>query len=46
MRRAQLAVNNAVAFQRAYPAVDVTNVIGAAQTALLDVQQVLASGVK
>jgi hypothetical protein len=46
MRRAQLAVNNAVAFQRAYPAVDVTNVIGAAQTALLDVQQVLASGVQ
>jgi uncharacterized lipoprotein YajG len=44
MRRAQLAVNNAVAFQKAYPSVDATNVIGAAQTALLNVQQVLASG--
>jgi uncharacterized lipoprotein YajG len=44
MRRAQLAVNNAVAFQKAYPSVDATNVVGAAQTALLNVQQVLASG--
>lgn len=44
MARARLAVNNAVHFARAYPSLDITNVLGAAQTALLDVQQVLASG--
>jgi len=44
MRRAQIAVNNAVMFQKTYPTVDVTNVIGAARSALLDVQQILASG--
>lgn len=44
MRRARLAVNNAVTFAKAYPAVDITNVIAAARTALIDVQQILASG--
>lgn len=44
MRRARLAVNNAVAFQKAYPTLDVTNVVAAAQAALGDVQAVLASG--
>ncbi|MBY0382560.1 MAG: hypothetical protein K2W78_11635 [Xanthobacteraceae bacterium] len=44
IRRAQVAVNNAIVFQRTYPTVDVTNVIGAARSALLDVQQILASG--
>lgn len=46
MRRAQVAVNNAVAFQKTYPTVDVTNVVSAARAALLDVQQILASGVQ
>lgn len=45
MSRARLAVNNAVAFQKAYPTLDVTNVVAAAQAALSDVQAVLASGV-
>ncbi|CAM5425990.1 Lipoprotein OS=Afipia felis OX=1035 GN=NCTC12722_02661 PE=4 SV=1 [Afipia felis] len=44
MGRARLAVNNAVAFQKAYPTLDVTNVVAAAQTALNDVRAVLASG--
>jgi uncharacterized lipoprotein YajG len=44
MSRARLAVNNAVAFQKTYPTLDVTNVVAAAQTALSDVQAVLASG--
>lgn len=44
MSRARLAVNNAVAFQKAYPTLDVTNVVAAAQVALSDVQAVLASG--
>lgn len=44
MSRARLAVNNAVAFQKAYPTLDVTNVVAAAQAALSDVQAVLASG--
>ncbi len=42
--KAKIAVNNAVVFQRDYPTVDITNVISAAQTALLSVQQILASG--
>jgi uncharacterized lipoprotein YajG len=45
MARARIAVNNLVAFQRAYPALDITNFVAAAQTALADVQAVLASGV-
>jgi len=44
MSRARLAVNNAVAFQKTYPTLDVTNVVAAAQAALSDVQAVLASG--
>lgn len=44
MSRARLAVNNAVAFQKAYPTLDVTNIVAAAQAALNDVQAVLASG--
>jgi hypothetical protein len=44
MRRARLAVNNLVALQKAYPSVDVTNALAAAQSALIGVQQVLASG--
>jgi hypothetical protein len=44
MSRARLAVNNAVAFQKAYPTLDVTNVVAAAQTALSNVQAVLVSG--
>jgi hypothetical protein len=44
MSRARLAVNNAVAFQKAYPTLDVTNVVAAAQAALNDVQAVLVSG--
>jgi len=44
MGRARLAVNNAVTFQKAYPTLDVTNVVAAAQTALNDVRAVLASG--
>ncbi len=44
MSRARLAVNNAAAFQKAYPTLDVTNVVAAAQAALSDVQAVLASG--
>jgi len=44
IRRAQIAVNNAIEFQKIYPTVDLTNAIGAAHAALLDVQQVLASG--
>lgn len=42
--RARVAVNNVVNFQKTYPTVDITNVISAAQTALYDVQTVLASG--
>ena len=44
MSRARLAVDNAVAFQKTYPTLDVTNVVAAAQAALSDVQVVLASG--
>ncbi len=44
MRRARVAVNNLVNFQKTYPSVDITNVLSAAQTALIDVQQVLVSG--
>ena len=44
MGRARLAVNNAVAFQKTYPTLDVTNVVAAAQSTLSDVQAVLASG--
>jgi len=44
MRRARIAVNNLVAFQRAYPTLDISNFVAAAQTALADVQAVLASG--
>lgn len=44
MARARLAVNHAVNFSRAYPSVDITNVISAAQTALTDVHEILASG--
>jgi hypothetical protein len=44
MRRARLAVNNLVALQKAYPSIDVTNALAAAQSALIGVQQVLASG--
>ena len=44
MRRARLAVSNLVALQKAYPSVDVTNALAAAQSALIGVQQVLASG--
>lgn len=44
MRRARTAVNNLVAFQRAYPTLDISNFVAAAQTALADVQAVLASG--
>ncbi len=44
MVRARLAVNRMVAFAKAYPSVDITNVAGAAQVALSDVQQILAEG--
>jgi len=44
MRRARLAVNKEVVFQKTYPTLDVTNVVAAAQSALSDVQIVLASG--
>ena len=44
MRKARLAVNNLVALQKAYPSVDLTNALAAAQSALIGVQQVLASG--
>jgi hypothetical protein len=44
MRTARLAVNNLVALQKAYPSVDVTNALSAAQSALIVVQQILASG--
>lgn len=44
MRKARLAVNNLVALQKAYPFVDITNALAAAQSALIGVQQVLASG--
>lgn len=44
MRKARLAVNNLVALQKAYPSVDITNALAAAQSALIGVQQVLASG--
>ncbi|MGN6114233.1 MAG: hypothetical protein ACTHN2_01835 [Nitrobacter sp.] len=44
MRRARLAVNNLVVLQKAYPSVDITNALAAAQSALIGVQQVLASG--
>lgn len=44
MRKARLAVNNLVGFQKAYPSVDITNTLSAAQSALIGVQQVLASG--
>ncbi|EAQ35657.1 hypothetical protein NB311A_12574 [Nitrobacter sp. Nb-311A] len=44
MRKARLAVNNLVALQRAYPSVDITNALAAAQSALMVVQQILVSG--
>lgn len=44
MRKARLAVNNLVALQKAYPSVDITNALAAAQSALIVVQQILASG--
>lgn len=44
MRKARLAVNNLVGFQKAYPSVDITNTLSAAQSALIGVQQVLTSG--
>lgn len=44
MLKAHLAVNNLVALQKAYPSVDITNALAAAQSALIGVQQVLASG--
>lgn len=44
MRKARLAVNNLVALQKAYPSIDITNALAAAQSALVGVQQVLASG--
>lgn len=44
MRKARLAVNNLVALQKAYPSIDITNALAAAQSALIGVQQVLASG--
>lgn len=44
VKRAQVAVNNAVSFAKTYPNIDITNVVAAAQTALNDVQQVLAEG--
>jgi hypothetical protein len=40
--RARTAVNNMVAFQKAYPTVDVTNVLSAAQAAVQHLQQTLA----
>jgi hypothetical protein len=44
MFKARLAVNNLVALQKAYPSVDITNALSATQSALIVVQQVLASG--
>ena len=44
MSRARIAVNNLVGLQKAYPSVDITNALSAAQSALIGVQQVLASG--
>jgi hypothetical protein len=44
MLKAHLAVNNLVALQKAYPSVDITNALSAAQSALVAVQQILASG--
>ena len=44
MARARTAVNNLVAFQKAYPTLDITNAVSAAQIALYDVQAVIASG--
>jgi hypothetical protein len=44
MRTARLAVNNLVALQKAYPSVDITNALSAAQSALIVVQQILTSG--
>jgi uncharacterized protein HemX len=42
--KARQAVNNMVAFQKAYPTLDVTNVMSAAQTAVSNLQSFLASG--
>lgn len=42
--KARTTVNNMVAFQRAYPTLDITNVLSAAQTAVSDLQSFLASG--
>jgi hypothetical protein len=44
MARARLAVNRMVAFAKTYPGIDVTNVVGAARAALIDVQDILAEG--
>ena len=44
MRKARLAVNNLVALQKAYPSVDISNAFAAARSALIAVQQILASG--
>ena len=46
MLKAHLAVNNLVALQKAYPSVDITNALSAAQAALIVVQQILASGAR
>ena len=46
MRKARLAVNNLVALQKSYPSVDITNALAAAQSALIGVQQILASGAR
>jgi hypothetical protein len=46
MFKARLAVNNLVALQKTYPAVDITNALSAAQSALIVVQQILASGAR
>jgi hypothetical protein len=44
MLRAHLAVNNLVALQKAYPSVDITSALSASRSALVAVQQILASG--
>jgi hypothetical protein len=44
MSKARIAVNNLVGLQKAYPSIDITNALSAAQSALIGVQQVLASG--
>jgi hypothetical protein len=46
MRKARVAVNNLVSLRKTYPSVDITNALSAAQSALIGVQQTLASGVQ